>query len=160
MSESQISLYFVVDVDKKLGLGHLMRSITLAHAFRRVGLNACFVTDYYKAKKIVYKLGFDVKNEIVGLNNRSIVVIDSYRHSSNQFQLYKDAGATTLVVDDLADRDIICDAYLNHNLFAKELNLKRVTTTRTFLGWDYSLVSPEYYDLESKRIHPDNQRIH
>ena len=65
-------------------------------------------------------------------HSKMILVVDRYDFDSLRYERYRELGTYLIVIDDLADREIICDAYLNHNLFAHKLDLSSISADTFF----------------------------
>lgn len=55
-----MKIYFIVHGNVKTGMGHIIRSISLADAFRAHGHTVSFFSKYKEGIRLLYKAGIDV----------------------------------------------------------------------------------------------------
>ena len=134
------------DAGPKVGLGHLSRCIVLAHLFKDEGASVLFITDYEEAKIILKKNGFNTIDFTSNISG-NLLIVDSYKWTEEDFKKYHKISKLLLVIDDLADRYISCDRYLNHNIFAQDLNLDKINCKDVYIGPEYALISQNFKNL-------------
>jgi len=137
-------VWFDAGYGTKIGLGHLNRCVSLAKVFQSKEVVVKFLARSSEAEAFLKTKKIDTAYELPPTgHSKMILVVDRYDFDSLLYERYRELGAYLIVIDDLADREIICDAYLNHNLFAHKLDLSSISADTFFLGPDYFLVSEE-----------------
>lgn len=159
MVESDPStLWIRCEASEHIGTGHAMRCQSLAAACRRVGWNACFLTNDV-APKLVPSLksnrnhtrtgsDFDLANAILEQGNPDAdwVVWDGYRFDAADHGPLRSKGFRTLVIDDMANRHYDCDLLLDQTLnrsaadYAGRVN----SNARLLLGPGFALLRDEF----------------
>lgn len=144
-----MNIIFRVDSSNKIGIGHLMRCLTLADALREKNYKITFICrdlignliDLIRRKgyKVIVLLfdvefksnslyldwlgatqGQDAQQTIQSLSDSvDLLVVDSYALDKKWHVKLKAHVVKILVIDDLADRDFDCDILLNQNLGSK-----------------------------------------
>lgn len=145
-------VWFDADHGTKIGLGHLNRCVSLAKIFQSKGAVVKFLARSADAEAFLKIKKIDAAYELPPTgHSKMILVVDRYDFDSLRYERYRELGAYVIVIDDLANRQIICDAYLNHNLFAHRLNLSSISADAFFLGPDYFLVPEELKNTNNLR---------
>ena len=137
---------FYADHGPQIGLGHLSRCSVLAHRFQNAGAAVSFVVNDDVSQKFIYDRGFS-NHYKTAQNSGRLVVVDSYQWQEEDFQQHQKEAAFLLAIDDFADRNISCDGYLNHNFFAPDLNLGKITAKHFYLGPEYALISDDFFNI-------------
>ena len=147
------------DASSAIGLGHLQRCLSLAHALREAGASVAFIT---------VSLGYDSAGRIRGeghavhaseteLAGADWLVVDHYGldarwHRATAARL----GAKVAVIDDLANRPLHADVLVDANLAEPDHRAKyrgRVGEATAILGGPrYALLGPAY--AGAKRCEP------
>ncbi|WJY21199.1 UDP-2,4-diacetamido-2,4,6-trideoxy-beta-L-altropyranose hydrolase [Fontisubflavum oceani] len=119
-------LVFRADAGIAIGSGHVMRCLTLAHAFRDMGTEIAFVCsdgpgsmiDHLREDNIpVSALSANRPEAIDALGPADVLVVDHYGLDARWETSARDAtGAQVVVIDDLADRAHACDVLIDHNM--------------------------------------------
>lgn len=144
--------WFDADYGATVGLGHVYRCINLAKIFQSKKIEVKFLTCNSQIENFLKSKNFKTAHALPNKNHKTnIVVVDRYNYDIIQYEKYKELGAYIIAIDDLAEKKICCDAYLNHNLFAKSLDLSQVKADTFFLGPDYFLVSKELRNLARRK---------
>lgn len=142
----------------KIGMGHVMRCLALAHACREAGFSSVLFftreSDGVAAREIA-KQGFVVKiipdhasekDEIARLSDQSsgefgaLILVDSYAIGPEYLRELRNHGLKTCAIDDLADRPFPVDLLINHNVGSEILLYETNPETRLLLGPRYALV--------------------
>jgi len=146
--------------DRKTGLGHLMRCISLAHAFCETGPVAIIFLVNREAVPFVQQARFLTKTaESFGkedmfqifLKKPDLILVDSYTTDDTYLE---ETGkiAKTAIFDDNNDiyRHPDVDAVINGNIHAKSLRYSVPANRRTlfFTGPEYLVMKPEYWDKQ------------
>jgi UDP-2,4-diacetamido-2,4,6-trideoxy-beta-L-altropyranose hydrolase len=122
---SAFRIQFVVDAGPKVGGGHVMRSLTLAHALQDAGAACAFVAppavaavlDAFGEGVARIETGDVTAAELVAFAAKAArdfdaVVVDHYGLSAPDHRVIA-AGRPSLVIDDLADRPLAADLILD-----------------------------------------------
>ena len=156
------SLLIVTEGGSAIGLGHIRRCLTLAAALKRSAIDVVFrVAGGEAAELLVRDAGFPVEpygdpasvDEMAALD-ADAVLIDSYRATE---QVFRACHATTIVMDDLANRALPVDMVINTTIGAERLDYD--TRGVLLLGPRYALLRPEFEDVPQRTIHPHIERV-
>ena len=169
MPESH-SRRFVIRCDgsASLGMGHVVRSLSLATALRDARAQVKFaVADLGGlAQRLVGDSGFELvttsrpadrdmrrslRPDDLGVlvetakTWNACVVIDHYGADANYFREVAGTGLRLGVIDDLADRDLSAAEWLlNQNPGAIQLSYRTKPACRKLLGLNYTLMRPQF----------------
>lgn len=142
------------------GLGHLSRCINFARIFAKKRIKVHFVAKTTEATKFIEDSGFKWRRSLPNsIDHQSIIVVDRYDYDDEYYLRYKSSGAYIVLIDDLAIRPVTCDAYLNHNLFANQLDLSGVNASEFFLGTEYGLLPEQIYLEKPEHITRNSQDL-
>ncbi|HEX7900451.1 MAG TPA: UDP-2,4-diacetamido-2,4,6-trideoxy-beta-L-altropyranose hydrolase [Planctomycetota bacterium] len=148
------SLLIRADAGTRIGSGHVMRCLALAHAWRDRGGRAAFLTnapDVEDFETIPAPEAGDVERAIETARARAAdwVVVDGYRFDSGYLRALRDAGLRVLAIDDHGRAgEYAADAILDVNLAAREdAYRRRPAGARLLLGTRYALLRREFRGL-------------
>ena len=142
------------------GFGHLSRCLNFAQTFNNKKIKVQFVAKTIEATKFIEDAGFEWLHSLPNsVDNQSIIIVDRYDYDDEYYFRYKKSGAYIILIDDLANRPLTCDAYVNHNLFANQLDLSCVNASAFFLGTDYGLLPEQIYEEKGKQIKRDSKYL-
>lgn len=149
-----MNIIFRVDSSTKMGMGHLMRCLTLADEFKKQNHNIAFICrellgnliDLVKQKNhevialpvdkafqsdSIYLdwLGAEQEEDAAQVidkipKNVNLLIVDSYALDEKWHKKLRSHAKKIMVIDDLADRNFDCDILLNQNLGSKKENYK------------------------------------
>lgn len=148
------------DAGLMIGMGHLMRSLTLAHGLKERGCNVSLLTycendDLYRKASDSFENTVRIANQLDHLNTISIiksqaaewVVLDSYDLDETFQRSLKDEGLNLLTLDDFVHLKHYCaDIILNQNFGAERLIYNTEPYSRLLLGTDYVLLRKEFQE--------------
>lgn len=165
------------DGNNQIGIGHVMRCLTVADALRECGEQVVFFLADQSCKELVKSRGFDccitdtayddMEAELPVLDGMLSklqvdgLVIDSYFVTENYLE-YLRKKAVTVYLDDLERFEYPADILVNYNVFAKaeeypycvayspEKEYERKRETLILAGPEYAPVRREFY--ESRRM--------
>jgi CMP-N-acetylneuraminic acid synthetase/spore coat polysaccharide biosynthesis predicted glycosyltransferase SpsG len=155
-------IVFRVDGDKKIGLGHVYRTITLA---KRMAFNhdVCFVMDEKKKMGVekVLEYHFDIrlfsdkKNlmEVISDLNPDIVVNDILDTDKEYVKFLKENGYSVINFEDMGEGVEYADVVINalyENSYPPENH---------FYGYKYICLRDEFYIFPKKTVKEDVDRI-
>ncbi len=172
---SNACIVFRVDGNADLGLGHIMRCLTLANVFNRSGYEILFICCKESKKACQYIEDSQFKIEYIlqdgtaeydanqCLNifkniNVYMLVVDHYQLDSRWESLVWTREMKLMVIDDLADRHHVCNVLLDSS-YGREKNEYRILTNpecQYLLASDYCLLREEFSNLtEQTRLKRD-----
>lgn len=156
------------DASIKIGTGHVMRCLTLAHLLRGKGAEVTFICSNAKGNLIefiekqdyeVYKISGcrDYKEDgkytsnILNSLSADLLIIDHYHIGLEWESIVKDQNKNIkiMVIDDLANREHVCDILLDQNYFKEYQNRYNYLVPmhcKKLLGPKYLLLRQEFYD--------------
>ena len=175
------NVVFRVDSSSKIGVGHLMRCITLADEMQKRGCKITFVCRNLKGNlisQIKYKVAVlpdlaafkaegiysdwldatqdqDATQTIKVINdNVDILIVDSYALKIQWHRKLRSHAKIIMVIDDLIDKSFDCDILLNPNLSIHESDYEKKVPEdcNLLLGPNFALIRPEFNSLRSKSI--------
>lgn len=161
------SLVIRADASERIGLGHVMRCLALAAAWRSQGGEVCFATRNLagNASDRITRHGFPVRQlpppdavddvlpeedaralaAIAGDSRAAGVLVDHYGATTSYLGRLRRAGLAVAVIDDRADRDLAAaDWVLNQNIGAPGLGYATGPGRVRLLGVEYALLRPEF----------------
>jgi len=163
------TLVLRADADGRMGSGHVMRSLALAHAWRDAGGRPVFVshcpvegirrritdagfalttlksrhpdpTDLAKMRDLLEETKSSARP-----SDRTWVALDGYHFDADYQQEIRTGGGRLLVVDDLAHLERYhADVLLNQNCTAEQLDYRCDEETVRLLGCRYAMLRPEF----------------
>lgn len=157
------NILFRVNSSSQIGIGHLMRCLTLAKIYKNSAVTfACEDLNGNLNKKIL-KEGFNLKvlknnskkelNSVIRKLKIDFLVIDHYEINC-KFEKFikKENNLTLLSFDDMYQKHY-CDILLNHNIYAKEEYYKNLVPSFCELrcGKKYTLIRDEFSKEKKKR---------
>lgn len=150
------------DASARMGIGHLMRCLSLASGWTSRGGRTTFISAsddtqlHYRIRssgaelvrlEAQYPSAPDLATTVSVLdeNPDSWVVLDGYHFDSRYQYEVRSTGARLMIIDDYASSDhYIADLLLNQNIDAKLLRYSHETYTQMLLGPQYALLSPRF----------------
>jgi len=176
-----MNVVFRVDSSSQMGVGHLMRCLTLADKLEKQNHNVTFICRELKGNLIklikhkvlilpVYK-AFKLDNSYLSWlgatqeqdarqtiqvihNNTDLLIIDNYALGKVWHKLLSSYVKKIMVIDDLADREFYCDILLNQNIGVKQEDYqgKVPNYCELLLGCDYALLRSEFTKLRVQAL--------
>lgn len=161
--------YIRADGNEKIGMGHVMRCLTIAEALRRLGGNVLFITADERPADLIKKRGFavrtlsarydDMEAELPllktvlaesgggGEAEQVKIVVDSYFVTHRYLESLRNV-AKVILMDDEKKAVYPCDGLVNYNIFGKTLGYERDYPARTalFLGCEYAPLREQFRD--------------
>jgi UDP-2,4-diacetamido-2,4,6-trideoxy-beta-L-altropyranose hydrolase len=176
-----MNIVFRVDSSTQIGMGHLMRCLTLADELKKQNHDVVFICRDLKGNLIsiikypvlVLPKGVYFKSDDLYINwlgatqeqdakqtieviskNTDILIVDNYALNEIWHKKVRQHTKKIVVVDDLADRKFDCDLLLNQNLGSQldDYENKVPNSCILLLGCDYALLRPEFKKLRKKAI--------
>ncbi len=144
----------IIECGLTSGLGRVRRSLTLAEALKKQGFDIAVVLSSDKGRSLVAALGFEATLTMPADLSNDLVVIDTCSQTIEEIGDICRVAKASLVIDDLAERPVVCDYLVNPNLYAQELDYSAYNVGQLFLGPDYALVDRRFFELAK----PQNER--
>ena len=151
------------DAGPSIGLGHVMRCLALAQAWRDEGGRAVFAmgeslpalrskleVEGFAVARVAYEAGSAAdRSATVALAHEHrvhAVVLDGYRFGTAMQRELRDAGVATVAIDDNGEaEEYLADLVVNGNVFANEtLYTRRGSRTRLLLGPRHALLRRDF----------------
>lgn len=165
-------LFFRVDANDRIGMGHFMRCLALAQAWKDAGGRAAFLTacDFEPLLSRIHGEGFGVHRLPASPTDRreldrtldvlegargAWTVLDGYGFDPSYHRAISEAGHPLLIIDDNAHLSAYyVDAVLNQNAHAHSLHYVVRPSTRLLLGTPYVLLRREFLRRRVERPTP------
>ena len=147
-------IVFRADGGSKMGLGHIMRLMTIADSVKKMNKEVLFVLADTEVASLVEERGFafrvlnsrydDMEGELPRLlplledEKAEMILADSYFVTSKYLSTLK-KQLKTVYMDDLAAFSYDVDVLINYNIYAQDLDYKRLEEqgTELLLGCQY-----------------------
>lgn len=156
MGSNKPVLKIRTDGGTDIGLGHVVRCISLAHMLKNDFLIRFFSLEIPKSfKNEIVQNGWNVtviEEESDFLNELSgdeIVVLDGYQFDSEYQKKIKNKGSKLVCIDDFHNQYFYADLVINHAPGVTEDDYEGEPSTRYLLGPDYALLRPEFFESKS-----------
>jgi UDP-2,4-diacetamido-2,4,6-trideoxy-beta-L-altropyranose hydrolase len=164
------TLIIRTDADSSIGIGHLMRCLTLARGWQARGGQVVLITN---CKEDILRRHLDGAGipitpieypyphpmdwartyEVLKSHPDAWVVLDGYHFDSVYQSMISGCGHRLMAIDDSAHLDkYFAEIVLNQNIHADQLNYSVEPDTRLLLGLRYVLLRSEFVE-QSKMIH-------
>tara|TARA_B110000263_G_scaffold88983_1_gene77765 strand:- start:467 stop:1483 length:1017 start_codon:yes stop_codon:yes gene_type:complete len=176
-----MKVVFRVDASLQMGIGHVMRCLTLANELKQQNHEIVFIcrelTDnlilLIKYPVLVLPKNDNFQSDGLYLNwlgatqeqdaeqtikaipkNTDLLIVDSYALDEIWQKQLRPYTKKIMVIDDLADRQFDCDVLLNQNLGTQieDYKDKVPNDCELLLSCDYALLRPEFSNLREKAL--------
>ncbi len=165
-----MSYYFRVDANDQIGIGHMMRCLSIAKAMRAQGTEATFFVADKTSAGLVADAGFgyvclnsdydhlDVESDkllqIMRERVADNLLVDSYFVTESYLEKIREVANLTYI-DDINKFIYPCDLLINYNIYAENLDYpgryKEAGIDSEFaLGLDYMPLRDEYMNITPK----------
>lgn len=156
-------IYFRVDGNAEIGLGHFYRTFVLAREFVVNGFDVFYIsktTDNY-IKDLISQKSFTVipiaaKNteqdlrETLKIAKNAILICDNYGLTSEYYQKIKKDVSKLVAFDDINDRHYPVDILINQNFKSETFNFSVNPFTKILSGINYSLIREEFSEIKNQ----------
>ena len=153
-------IFIRADGSREIGLGHLVRSLSLAHMLKD-DFNIRFIS-----KEIPESIRSEISNsgfqsEIIEsealffedkIHKDAVVVLDGYHFDEAYQNQIKNAGCKLVCIDDVFDRKFAADLIINHAPGVVEENYDARPETIFALGPDYALLRPAFLKAAKNKL--------
>lgn len=147
---------FLADGNYEIGLGHVMRCITLAREFRKRGFSVYFLSKCEEGILKIKENKFDLLNK---LDNTDIIIIDKYELSNSFFLSMKKYCKIIAYIDDVNEFDYPVDIVINGSLISSELGYIKGNNKILLLGPQYNILRDEFRGMPKRVIRDKVQNI-
>jgi len=171
-----MKILFRVDANSKIGMGHLQRCLSLAHAFVLQKCTVVFlIEDDIRANERVAQFGFkayNIESDLTKIDelqtiltflqrqNFQIIVADSYEFDEDYLFALRQTGCCVIFIDDLATMSFPCHFVVNSSIYAERLDYRSSTgDTKFLLGPKYMLLREEFWNIPVRTIKPKVKKI-
>lgn len=165
--------YIRADGNEKIGMGHIMRCLTIAEALRKQGEDILFLTADEKPVKLIEERGFAAKILFTYYDEMEVelpqllsifmgdigsaqrekpkILVDSYFVTEFYLKNLR-LSAKVILMDDEKRAVYPCDGLVNYNIYGKTLGYEREypSETKLFLGCDYMPLREQFRDRSYK----------
>ena len=178
MNAAPRTVFFRCDGGGKVGLGHLMRCITLARALRKSGVKRIsFGSRLLDAigPRIIRGAGFpvkivpshlepeeearwlrDVRTETQDDREAGFVIIDSYEAGTEYYRIVGQRWTGVMAVHDFPTTELPVNILLNQNVGADQRDYQTRPDTVRLLGTRYFLLRSEFLPTLRRRRHVES----
>jgi UDP-2,4-diacetamido-2,4,6-trideoxy-beta-L-altropyranose hydrolase len=162
------------DGGSSIGMGHIMRCISLAKAFVLYGAKIVFASNMPDGLELLANRGFDtielhnasIEEEAEELRNyclyskTDLLIVDSYNVTPQYFSKLKGCAELIGYIDDLDKFLYEVDIIINGNINAKLMQYNGYSSgTLKLLGLEYNLIRDEFKDLPRRNINDKIKNI-
>ena len=172
--------YIRADGNEKIGMGHIMRCLTVADALRKQGEEVLFLTADEKPVKFIEERGFAAKilftyydemevelpqllsvfmgNSGSGQQEKPKILVDSYFVTEFYLKNLR-LSAKVILMDDEKRAVYPCDGLVNYNIYGKTLGYEKDYSSETtlLLGYGYMPLREQFrgrsYEVRDKAEH-------
>lgn len=169
--------YIRADGNEKIGMGHVMRCLTIAGALEHLGEEVLFITADERPVNLIKEKGFTAEILSAGYDNMEMelqqitalltenkaaektkILVDSYFITPHYLEELR-RFAKVILMDDEKRAVYPCDGLVNYNIFGKTLGYQRdyPEETKLFLGCAYMPLREQFrhcsYTVREKAEH-------
>jgi len=173
-------IIFRVDGNQNIGMGHVMRCLSIAKELRKLGRQCIFVLADNRVQKYIEEEGFlckvlnsdyqDLDSEVelicklISNLRPSCLVIDSYYVTKEYLNKIR-TNLRIVYIDDRAEFAYPVDVLINYNIFASELDYlqlyqsEQVELPQLFIGCEYVPLREEFRNIQPKMLSSDVRNV-
>ena len=152
-------IYFRADGNNDLGLGHVIRCLSLADLLRDQSecifatrfLNKYIIDEIKKSCSSYIKLNEDHNEHfdefLTFIKKEDTVVLDNYFFTTDYQKKIKNIGCKLVCIDDMHDKHYVSDVVINHSPALVENQFSTESYTRLCLGLDYALLRKPFLNV-------------
>ncbi|WP_417451455.1 hypothetical protein [Kordiimonas sp.] len=135
----------IIECGRKSGLGRVRRTLTLARALAAQGIGCDVYVTSDEGSDLIASMGF-VSSPVEQLPGQfDFLVMDTCSFSSEEVSALCAKARTSCVIDDLAERPVVCDFVINPNLYAPSLDYSAYKAREIFRGPSCALVDDVFF---------------
>jgi UDP-2,4-diacetamido-2,4,6-trideoxy-beta-L-altropyranose hydrolase len=161
------TIIFLTETGTHIGLGHINRCHSLAHAFAAAGYPSYFIL-HNANKENAIPISFPVyhfnwtkekKNLLRYIKKDNIVIIDSYLASEPLYYDIEKKSHFCVYLDDTSRLNYPNGILVNSAINASTLYTKKITSITYLLGPDYQTLPPDFWSVKPISISDRINRI-
>ncbi|WP_262692920.1 hypothetical protein [Kordiimonas aestuarii] len=135
----------IIECGRKSGLGRVRRTLTLARALTAQGIGCEVYVTSDEGSDLIEAMGFVARpiDQIPG--HFDFLIMDTCSFTSDEVSALCAKARTSCVIDDLAERPIVCDFVINPNLYATGLDYSAYKAREVFRGPSCALVDDVFF---------------
>lgn len=176
-------IVFRADGNSIVGMGHVMRCLSIADAYRKNGESCLFVTADDKLNEVIQERGhgnrilgtcydqmeqeLGMLEEIIGSYDVRIMFVDSYfvteLYLRELLRICRSRGTLLVYLDDVLMFPYPCDVLLNYNIYASneayEALYRGTLAPELLLGTDYAPQREEFQGLPDRVVRQEGKDI-
>lgn len=157
-------IFFRTDGDNKTGMGHLVRSFSLAKMLQK-DFDCTFIIKTAPATFVAMlqqeSIGVIQLNQEKALHHEAqylsaevltgqeIFVTDGYKFDTQYQQIIKNTGCQLVCIDDIHKVHFVADVVINHSSGISPEDYSAEAYTQFYLGFDYLLLRPAFFQKQS-----------
>ncbi len=175
-----MNAYFIAHGSTEIGMGHVMRSLSLAKVFRERRHNVYFFSKYKLGIDKIEEQGFKVNDipdqsekykpeeypactgkeaikdaeyissQIVG--TADVILVDSYNVNEKYFDIFKEKAKKLVYIDDLNAFHYPVDILINGSASAFDMGYENIQSAQLLLGLRYNLLRNEFYNIPERNV--------
>lgn len=178
---------FIVHGNTQIGMGHVMRSLSLAEKFRERGHQVIFFSKYKSGSFVMKGRSFEViecidseesadiekfsygateeliTDERVLAANISgkfdVILVDSYNVTQDFFVWLKKYSKCLVYIDDLNAFSYPVDILINGTAAAFDMRYEETQSARLLLGISYNLIRKEFQNLSCRKVNAEIKNV-
>lgn len=152
MNSHKLTLVIRTDASSVIGSGHVMRCLTIASNFRRIGHDVQFWMEILPGHLIdlVKSKGFVVTQQVVPAD---LLIVDHYLLDIQWEKSVRTMFRKIVVIDDLANRQHDCDLLLDQNVvtnYERRYDNLVPAHCRKLLGPSYLIMRDEFIEARKR----------
>jgi len=162
-----MKIVFLTEGGKEIGLGHLMRAISLSDAFSEKGIiPSIYVNGDESVADILYNKKYrifnwidnfgDIKNELC---NADMAIIDSYKAPCELYEIISSSSKQSVYIDDYLRIKYPTGTIINCNLYAERLEYPNTGNQRILKGSQFALLRKEFWETPERHIRDNVESI-
>ncbi len=182
-----MNVCFIAHGNAQTGMGHIMRSLSLADAFKEKNYNIVFLSKYPLGIHLIRQKGYQVvpmpfeekqktdgnffygnpdelKNDLKFLYNHldgtiDVLIVDSYNVTEELLSELKKITKCLVYIDDLNAFHYPVDIILNGSASAFQMGYEKNQTAKLLLGTEYVLLRKEFWHVPEKTFQSKIENI-
>ncbi len=165
-----LNLAIRADGNSTIGMGHIMRCLSLAKEFRKNGDRVIFISNGLIGIEKITSEGFravpvdggepEAIARICTAEDLEILIVDSYRANRDYLCALKPKIPLLIYLDDLNRFDNPAEIIINGNYAAEGMGYRKPSFRQLqLLGVEYNLIRDEFKGLSQPKVRPEMERI-
>jgi UDP-2,4-diacetamido-2,4,6-trideoxy-beta-L-altropyranose hydrolase len=148
-------IYIRADANADIGMGHVMRCLSIADAASTMGVKSTFVLADREVESLVNDRGYKtvvLHSDYSGMEEEEwpeiqagLIIVDSYNVTQKYFRKVRKHGPIAYM-DDLATFPYAVDILINYNIYAPSLDYHSLYA-KTGISEPYMIIGPSYVPL-------------